>query len=87
MEVRTVKIICAWCKTELGEKTGQHIHDTHGMCKNCRNWVRKEAEVLEKIGSGFYDSETILNVTAGALLDDLRNQINQTGEGLNVTGM
>mgnify|MGYP000901838641 CR=1 FL=1 len=86
MEVKTVKIVCAWCKTELGTSTGKHICDTHGICNDCRKWALREAQIAEKIASGYYDSETILNVVAAEILDDLRNPLNQIGEGFG-TGM
>lgn len=29
-----MKVICAWCKTVLGEVEGEG--ETHGMCPDCR---------------------------------------------------
>ena len=40
-----IKIICAWCGKEMGEKEGEGIEGiSHGMCNKCA------AEVQAKVG-------------------------------------
>ena len=30
-----MKVVCAWCKTDLGEKAGPEGETSHGICKKC----------------------------------------------------
>lgn len=42
----TVKIICAWCKKDMGEKEGEVEGGiTHTICPKCS---KKEKEALQK---------------------------------------
>ena len=38
----SMKVICAWCKKEMGEKEGEGI--SHGMCESCQEVMRIKAE-------------------------------------------
>ena len=40
-----MKVICAWCKKDLGEK--EPLSDTkisHGICDDCKEEIKKENE-------------------------------------------
>ncbi len=30
-----MKVVCAWCKRDMGEKMGPDELTTHGICKDC----------------------------------------------------
>ncbi len=44
-----MKIVCAWCERELGEKEPLEDKDTtHGMCFRCFLRMRREARELQR---------------------------------------
>ncbi len=51
-----MKIVCAWCGKDMGEKDGKGMEGvSHGLCNECL--VKLMAEVKNKIG----DDETVTN--------------------------
>jgi hypothetical protein len=38
----TLRIICAWCKADLGELECPESGVTHGICQSCRAWIESE---------------------------------------------
>ena len=51
-----MKIVCAWCGKDMGEKDGKGVEGvSHGLCNECL--VKLMAEVKNKIG----DDETVTN--------------------------
>ena len=45
-----MKIVCAWCAKELGEKDGGDVDDvSHGICEEC---LHKQLEALERLKKG-----------------------------------
>ncbi len=50
-KMQKIKIICAWCGKDMGEKEGEGIEGvSHGMCNECA------AEVQAKSGVSTRDS-------------------------------
>ena len=41
-----MKIVCAWCKKEMGNKDGDNETITHGMCEQCETKFEKQIEEL-----------------------------------------
>jgi len=40
-----MKIVCAWCGKEMGEKEGEGIEGaTHSICDECLEKLKQEAE-------------------------------------------
>ncbi|MBD3317240.1 MAG: PAS domain-containing protein [Chitinivibrionales bacterium] len=35
-----MKIICAWCKSEMGNDGAEDSRTSHTICRDCRNWMR-----------------------------------------------
>lgn len=38
-----MKIICAWCKKDMGEKAPEHAGISHGICAECAKRVKEES--------------------------------------------
>ena len=51
MESKTVlKVVCAWCNKDLGEKDGGgNTGVSHGICPACRDRIEREHEIAESI--------------------------------------
>ena len=44
-EIREMKIICAWCGKEIGEKDGEGVEGiSHSMCEECFGQLEKRAD-------------------------------------------
>lgn len=43
-----MKIVCAWCGKEMGERNGNDKDEvSHGMCEECFNKIKAENETHE----------------------------------------
>ena len=40
-----MKVVCAWCKKELGEKEGKGV--SHGICKPCKERLLEIRRALD----------------------------------------
>jgi len=48
-----MKIICAWCKKDMGEKNGEGVEGvSHSMCEECFAQLEKEVGNRSGIESG-----------------------------------
>lgn len=46
-----IKIVCSWCKKNLGEKDGEgETGISHGMCPECLKKMKDEVNVYFKSG-------------------------------------
>jgi len=44
-----IKIICSWCKKDMGEKDGEgETGISHGMCDACMKKIEAEIQALQK---------------------------------------
>jgi len=44
-----IKIVCSWCKKDMGEKDGQgETGISHGMCEDCMKKMEAEIQSLLK---------------------------------------
>lgn len=46
-EMKKMKVVCAWCKKEMGEKDSDREGVSHGICEECLKGVKKEMEELK----------------------------------------
>jgi len=52
-EIREMKIICAWCKKDMGEKNGEGVEGvSHSMCEECFAQSEEKAGNRSGIESG-----------------------------------
>lgn len=63
-----MKIVCAWCGKDMGEKAPEEPGTTHGICERCRletqtPEVRYGREKIEKIVGKLRDIKTVLHKT------------------------
>ena len=43
-----MKIVCAWCGKDMGEKNGNHEDGvSHGMCEECFTKIKAENVICE----------------------------------------
>jgi len=43
-EITFMKVVCAWCGKDLGEKPGPTGKVSHGICEDCHKVVLTEVE-------------------------------------------
>ena len=44
-EIREMKIICPWCKKDMGEKNGEGVEGiSHCICEECFGQLEKKVE-------------------------------------------
>lgn len=53
----TLKIVCAWCNKDMGEKPSQQSGITHGICESCKQKALKKLE--QKKNKKCFDNHTI----------------------------
>ena len=53
-----MKIVCAWCQTDLGEKYPEQPGTSHGICPKCRDEIL--AETNGQQCSSFEDGAEVL---------------------------
>lgn len=39
-----MKVVCAWCGKDLGEKEGSTEFVSHGICEECKDKASKEVK-------------------------------------------
>ncbi len=48
-----MKVICAWCNKDMGEKGGNDVEEiSHGVCKECLTRLLAETENESSAGDG-----------------------------------
>jgi len=48
--VSRIKIVCAWCEKDMGEKDGGGVEGvSHGICEEC---LRRQLDALERLKKG-----------------------------------
>lgn len=48
-----MRVTCAWCSRDMGEKMGPDDLTTHGICDSCAAQIRKHTEVCPVHGRYF----------------------------------
>ena len=43
--------ICAWCKSNLGEKPGESLLPSHGICDECETKIKGQLH-MQAVSSG-----------------------------------